>query len=147
MRGTEFYSVFESHGFIANAFLGVFSIDTCPTQLNIEEFFICNTQKAGEAGKHWFLVHRPNSWELELFDSLGIVEEFISKNIPPYSPTAIGNTTRLQPLNSKNCGKFCCYFILQRILNYDLTLEEVLNTIFSLDCEDNDRNVVDFLTQ
>ena len=77
--------------------------------------------------------------------SLGVKEEYIKKNIPKYADRVTGNETQLQPNDSKKCGFFCCFFIIHRLLNLDISFDELCNSIFSSNEQENDKQVEEFV--
>jgi len=55
MLSTDFDFYFREH---ANFYLGVFSADNYPKELNLFNFFIVNKDPSSEKGSHWMLVIR-----------------------------------------------------------------------------------------
>ena len=97
-----------------------------------------------KCGSHWFVVfHFDDTYEV--FDSLGADQTFILSNIPFYGKYLEFNRTSVQSLNSKDCGLFCLYFIINRLENLDFHFDEILNIIFSKNLILNERKVLDFL--
>ena len=82
---------------------------------------------------------------MEVFDSLGVSESFIKDNIPRIATSAFGNSTPVQPEDSKHCGEYCLFFILHRLMNIDLKFEELLNAVFCQDLKENERRVLEFI--
>lgn len=56
----------------------------------------------------------------------------------------IFNETQFQDGSSESCGKFVLYFAIERMHNLDLSLEEILEEIFSTDCLQNETKVKEF---
>ena len=111
--------------------------------LKNRHFCIVNTAKKGETGQHWFVVLKHEK-QYELFDSLGQGEKYLTElNI---SGKLTFNTTVLQGSNTDTCGAFCLYYIVHRLLNFDLDFEEFMNDFFSASLSVNDRNIARFLT-
>ena len=54
------------------------------------------------------------------------------------------NQTSVQSLTSKYCGFFCIYYVIFRILNFDMTMEHILEDIFRTDLNKNDLIVSQF---
>lgn len=108
-------------------FCGVLSID----QLPLKKFkrrcmFIVNTQPISSPGEHWFAIHISRSNFIEYFDPYGIkpinqrVQEFIRINGNRY----ICNDKKIQHDFSKNCGKYCVFYLYFKSRNY--TMNQIL---------------------
>lgn len=100
---------------------------------------------ASGSGQHWFIVFKPTARCIEVFDSLGSNENYIKDKIPPYAKNVVTNVSAVQPINSTMCGEFCCFFIIHRMLNLDLSFFECCNAIFKNDNKINEKNVTFFL--
>ena len=85
----------------------------------------------------------------EIFDSLGSTEEFVTQFLRKQKRkgTREFNTTRVQAQDSEMCGKYCLYFIIQRIFNDDLDFEELLNEIFEANTAKNEVLVEEFFVE
>ncbi len=93
---------------------------------------------------HWFAVIRISEDFVEIFDPLGVDiaflrEWFSLRYIYEYNSTAV------QCLDSRLCGPFVVFFVILRYMNLDLEFVDFLNYYFSLDCNENERIVRDFL--
>lgn len=94
-------------------------------------------------GIHWFVIFKLHD-ELEIFDSLSVDNEYIKRHVPPYCQFAVANRTQIQPSSSNLCGQYVVCFITMRLLNLDLEFEDVINSIFTANLQDNDRIVSEF---
>lgn len=147
MDSNDLIQILNQYPAITKSFKGVCSIDTIP-KLKQNEFVICNTDTSTGSGKHWFVLARFSN-VIECFDSLGIDETKKSIILPIVTQFNIEaflkfNVTPVQNISSESCGKFCLYFILERLYNPDLTFDELLNSIFKESCEDNEAIVEQF---
>ena len=97
-----------------------------------------------KSGSHWFVVFNFDD-TYEVFDSLGADQTFILSNIPFYGKYLELNRTPVQSLRSRECGKYCLYFIINRLENLDFHFDEILNIIFSSNLILNEIKVLDFL--
>jgi len=149
MRTTDFYSIFVKSS-LKNNFSGVYSSDTLPKTLKVNQFIICNTDKSQNTGLHWYILFRNNLQTLECFDSLGIDDvkkQFLTDNFHLKKVRTIQfNKTRVQSLNSNTCGQFCVYFIYHRLHNLDLTFDEFINDFFDIEASKNEIRVSNFLS-
>ena len=55
------------------------------------------------------------------------------------------NTEQFQPIDSDNCGSFVIYSCINHHFNQDLPFNELLNLIFKIDTNANEKKVEDFL--
>ena len=151
MESNEFYKILNNFPFVKKVFKGVCSIDTIP-KLKKFEFVICNTDVSAGSGRHWFVLGRFSKSEIECFDSLGVDDD--KKAVIKTILTKLGfngqlqiNLTPVQASTTDSCGKFCLYFILERLFNPDLTLDDLLNSIFEDNCLKNEINVQNFFIE
>ncbi len=92
------------------------------------------------------MCHRTTG-DFEVFDSLGSNERYIQQILKHVKGTCEYNETAVQSKESKSCGQFCLYFVIQRYFNEDLDLEELLEDSFGTDCAKNEEVVLTFLKQ
>ena len=101
-------------------FIGVFARDQLPVKIKWPSSLIVNTDKINEKGEHWIGIFFDINGRYDFFDPLGFspkyhnFDGFIKENCVNY----YFNDRRVQDLLSKNCGYFCCLFILKRNQNY-----------------------------
>jgi hypothetical protein len=100
-------------------------------------------------GSHWIAVIRSEKNTLEIFNSLGVSN---LDNLTPYFKfpnnfELIYNEQKFQSDSSVHCGFFCIYFIVQRILNFDMSFEHLIEDIFKSDSNTNDLIVTNFCTK
>jgi hypothetical protein len=57
----------------------------------------------------------------EIFDSLGVCKSKRrrSKRFLPFQNFAVFNLTKFQHISSKNCGKFCLFYIYHKYFNFN----------------------------
>ena len=151
MESSEFSICFAKFPIISKLFHGTCSIDTIPKTLKVRHFLICNTDLSSGNGKHWFCLLRTSRVEIECFDSLGITDE--KKKIIVEALKIRGvqklklNRSPVQLPTTSTCGKFCVMFILERMHNFDMDFDELLNGIFSDDCSDNELALENFFNE
>jgi hypothetical protein len=116
---------------IANKnFLGAFARDQLPKHLEWPSSLIVNTDPIKESGEHWLALFINKDGVCEFFDPLGFspkyhkFENYIKQNSSKY----FYNDQRIQSLFSKNCGYFCCLFLLKKSRNYNFS--RFLNIFF-----------------
>ena len=85
---------------------------------------------------------------LECFDSLGVNENKLN-NLKTYCQFKTiskidYNETSFQREDSDSCGLFVLYYIFKRMINLDLTFEELLEEIFETDNNLNELHVINF---
>jgi hypothetical protein len=54
------------------------------------------------------------------------------------------NETPFQKEDSDTCGLFTIYFVFERLHNFDLSFDEILEDIFDISCEVNENTVKNF---
>lgn len=145
METSEFKLYFEKIPFLTQHFLGVFPIDKLPVQIKKKNFFVANLDPSYKEGSHWIGFIRLNNAECEIFDSLGVK----INNILPYvlfnqKLTFVYNSTPVQSLTSRLCGKFVVTFLIERMLNQTMEFDDLLENIFVSDLSQNDLNVTTF---
>jgi hypothetical protein len=96
-------------------------------------------------GRHWFCAFRSSEDILEVFDSLAISLNLVKKYFK-YKCKVEANTVPVQCYSSKTCGDFVAYFILNRMFNLDMEFEDIVNELFTLNCEKNEKRVKNFLS-
>ena len=145
MEGSEFQVYFEKLNFLMDRFLGVVSVDTMPTRMPVRSFFVTNLSKASELGTHWLAVVKPSKGNLEIFDSLSFRPNLVLPYLKFREKLSFEyNETQVQSNDSVLCGKFVITFCVERMLNLDLSFQMLLNDIFDLNKENNDKIVTDF---
>jgi hypothetical protein len=83
-----------------------------------------------------------------VFDSLGIDEDKL-KNLKlclkfKTISTLEYNETAFQSDATESCGLFVLYYIFERLHNFDLTLDMLLEDIFENNCNENEEKVTKF---
>jgi hypothetical protein len=146
LKGFEFDKYFSKIDLASKLFFGVYSIDLIPL-IPVKHFIICNLSPSDEPGTHWILIIRPDNSCLEIFNSLGYKNLDTIKphlNIFSRNLELEFNSDQFQPDNSKNCGYFCIYMAVHRVLNYDLNFLTVLEDYFTANKNNNDVLVYDY---
>ena len=83
--------------------------------------------------------------EFEVFDSLGTSTSYIEETFKNFKGYCSFNETPLQAKESRACGEFCLFYVIQRYFNEDLDLQEILEEWFSFNLHENEIIVKDFL--
>jgi hypothetical protein len=145
MEGSEFELYFKNLPFLLPQFLGVYSINTMPTRMPNRTFFVTNLSEADKLGTHWIAVIKPNKGHLEIFDSLSFRPYLVIPYLKFREKLSLEyNETQVQSNDSILCGKFVVTFCVERMLNLDLSLEMLLDDIFVLNKDINEKTVTDF---
>ncbi len=55
------------------------------------------------------------------------------------------NITAVQARESTSCGQFCIFVAIHRYFNEDLPFQELLNDLFDLNLEKNEKRACDFI--
>ena len=137
----EFFATFPQ---LNRYFLGVFSIDTVPKKISINNFLICNTDTSKGTGIHWFALLRPTKNNLECLDSLGVSleKQEILRAIKFSGVRKLKfNESQIQPDSSSMCGQFSIYFLFERLHNLDYKFNELVNELFSENLDENQKTV------
>jgi hypothetical protein len=147
LKGYEFDQYFKKIDTVYQLFDTVCSIDKIPFNLHVKHFVICNLSPSNQPGSHWIVIIRSEENILEIFNSLGCstlddlkpyLRNFSDKMVLEF------NSDQFQPNTSKNCGYFCIFFIIHRVLNYDLSFATILEDYFSPNIAKNDQIVLNY---
>lgn len=145
MQTSDFAPYFNKESVLAKHFLGVFSFDQIPAKIPKKTFLVLNLDPSYLKGSHWIAVTRLVANEIEIFDSLA---KDITNLLPAFrhlkTLDIVHNTDPVQSPHSKLCGKFVVTFLIERMLNQDFEMKELINTIFSNDLQFNDTIVTEF---
>jgi hypothetical protein len=145
METSEFKTYFSKIPHLLNHFLGVFPIDKLPTSIRKKQFFVANLDPSYKEGSHWICFIRLNGIECEIFDSLGVqIDKIMPHILFNQRLTFTFNSTPVQALTSRLCGKFVVTFLIERMLNQTMDFNDLLEDIFSLKLDDNDVKVTEF---
>ena len=147
MRGDEFHAPLNRLLPRGHVFGGVVAHDELPNKLKVQEFYICNTAKSNEGGRHWFLLHRRNKDTVIVFDSLGTNQNYIAKHFGHLKGSIDFTSKQLQPDESSMCGEYVMYAICCLYFNADQTFEDVMKHYFSTDMQENERRVKEFMRE
>ena len=148
MNGAELHAFINKINSLKPLFLGIFSINTLPTEIPVNHFLICNFDLDHNPGSHWFCLFRINSKKIECFDSLGISKskkKVLKKYLKLDNVMLKFNNTSVQSLHTSTCGKFVLFFAIHRSHNLDISFTKLLNEIFVEKNEQNELIVGNFL--
>lgn len=101
---------------------------------------------SGQEGSHWFTVCGPvftDGHSYRIIDSLGTNLDFVLKNFPWMEKCSF-NSVPLQPRDSVICGLYSLYTGIQSVANDDISLQTLLNSVFSDNLEKNEETVLSF---
>jgi len=146
LHGYDFIEYFKKIPIVKHYYRNVYSVDEIPNNLKIRQFLIVNLSKKSEPGTHWIAIVRSEKKIYEVFNSLGYNN---LDSLLPYmrlriKADVVFNEEAFQLTDSTTCGLFCIYFIVHRVLNYDMHFDHLLQDIFVLDKEKNENKVVTF---
>lgn len=150
MESSEFRPIFAKFSQTLNKlYKGSYSCDNTPNSLRNREFFIINTDSSAGLGRHWLCLVKISKQKVEIFNSLGTDDEAkqLYNNVClklPYVREAKFNLTQVQSSNTSTCGRFCIYFLIQRIFNFDIEFDELVNELFSDKTTENEERVEQF---
>jgi|JFJP01.1.fsa_nt_gi hypothetical protein len=145
METSEFKDYFSKIPQLLNHFLGVFPIDKLPTRIRKKQFFVANLDPSYKEGSHWICFIRLHGIECEIFDSLGVqIDKIMPYIVFNQRLTFTFNSTPVQSLTSRLCGKFVVTFLIERMLNQTMDFNDLLEDIFSLKLDNNDAKVTEF---
>jgi hypothetical protein len=54
------------------------------------------------------------------------------------------NNTTFQSKNTDSCGLFTLYFIFERLHNFDMSFDDILEDIFEINVDSNESKVIKF---
>ena len=147
LHGYAFNAFFEKVPIMLPYFRGVYSLDDIPRNIKVREFVVVNLSKKHEPGTHWFCIVRSHFKLYEIFNSLGFSNLTI---VTPYIRAGSGadlvfNHRPYQLATTATCGYFVVYFLIHRVLNYDLSFHHLLTDIFDDESNSiNENKVTDF---
>ena len=146
MKGFEFVNYFQKVPLVKQMFMNVFSIDQIPKVIPLRHFLICNLSESHKPGTHWIVFVKSDKETIEIFNSLGFNDlDSISSYFNFNNKLNIEyNQVQFQSDKTSSCGKFCIYFAVQRILNFDMSYEHLQELIFDTNTEINESTVAMF---
>ena len=146
LYGSDFQTYFRRFNLIEPLFLGVTSIDKIPQTIPLKKFVIVNMSPSGTPGSHWIVIVRSHKKCLEIFNSLGWENlDMIRAHLKfRFAAEIEFNNTQVQMSTTATCGLFCIYFIIHRVLNFDLSLNETMSEIFTSNLSKNENKVTKF---
>ena len=145
MKGKEIKKNIKKFPILQLHFRGLYTIDNIPTSLKATNFIIVNTSLSGSRGSHWVAIYLSTLKNWEIFDSLALYNNKLELELKKISSQKISfNSKILQDSKSKNCGVYCIYFILYRLLYLDYNLNKLILKIFSEDKNINEKTIKQF---
>lgn len=114
MNNQELFSLMKAHPGTRSALIGVYAIDTLPSE-PVEKrpaAYIVNTAKSTNSGDHWIAVLFPPNSLPEYFDSYGMKPKDTFVNF--MRANFYYNNVSLQSALTTTCGQFCLYYIFMR---------------------------------
>lgn len=127
--------------------IGIFSADEIPKWhfSSSPIAFIINTDRKSGVGKHWVAFY-VSGCRGEFFDSYGFRPSFYSDVFHDYFSTnnlnLLYNDKRLQSTDSKTCGYYCVYYLVNRCKG--VPMNEIVCP-FSNDYNNNDLFIFDVI--
>ncbi len=125
--------------------MGVYSIDTIPKFVPVRKCLVFNLSKKHQIGSHWCSLVRSHHQKIEVFDSLGTKIDQLTPYFNFSSKIAIEyNDQAFQKSTTSSCGYFAITFLFERLLNFDLSFQDLLSEVFTSNLEINEKIVHDF---
>ena len=140
MDNIELNKCLKNNSTTACYFKGVFSWDNKPSITQYPHFYIVNTQTSKNPGEHWLVIFVLNSFTVEIFDSLALLNSrfsYIYKYFKATFTNVLFNNQRLQPLETSTCGIHCLYYAYQKC-KFKQNLNIVIRRIYIQDPYYND---------
>lgn len=128
------------------AFMGVFAIDTLPTQLpHLPILLIINTHTVNLPGEHWKAVYISRERNGEVFDSLaGPISIRLQQWMNKFTRRWKHCKLIVQHPLSPTCGAFVLYFILRRL---SVSSMKTIMTFYTRNLSFNDYLMCQFVHQ
>jgi len=132
---------------ILSQVIRVFSADEIPKRVtSFPIAWIINTDKKSDPGKHWVVFYISSNHEGEFFDNYGQKPSFYSDKFQTFftanNLALLHNDKRLQSEESKTCGHYCIYFLVNRCRGFQM--DDIIRT-FSNNYNNNDLFVSDVI--
>jgi hypothetical protein len=122
MNGIEILQTIVKDTVACKFFGGLMSIDRLQASSNTSGiFYICNTDRWINAGKHWVLVYFING-SAEFVDPLDHPpDQYFVTFMKKHAKKVTFNKIRVQPPNSYTCGEYCIFFASLRSRGVNFT--------------------------
>lgn len=147
MQTSELEKLIKHFPLVNAHFKGVFALDRIPSRLEKRFFFIFNKDESSKNGSHWLTCVHTDKNDYEIFDSLGTTDfNYLRPYLKFPNAEYFYNSAKFQDSESSTCGLFASYYAIHRILNLDMTMEEVLREIFEINVETNENKVLNFFS-
>lgn len=146
MQTSDFKIIFSCLPKVKQQFLGAYALDQIPDDkhFKINHSIIFNLDKADQIGSHWLALVRLSQKDFDLFDSQGVKFENLKPFLKFKNASFNFNSEAFQMSSTNSCGLFASYFIIHRLMNLDLNMQELLSEIFESNKEDNEKKVAKF---
>ncbi len=142
MRGFMLAQYLSCLPIVYSKLFAITCINTLPPKIPKGHFVLVNknhSKTEPDVMGHWFLIFRVSSSHYEIFDPAGVSKSYIKEHLKyPYSTITINNSN-LQPKHSTLCGVYCLVYAHEKVLNYDMSMHDVINLIFSENCSANEK--------
>ena len=117
MNGLDILKTITKDGISCKYFGGLMAINKLHFRRKQRIFYICNTDRWENKGKHWIVMYYLNG-VFEFFDPLGKPPDSLFSNfMQKYSSRFIFNKVKVQKVNSNTCGEYCIFFASMRSRN------------------------------
>lgn len=148
----QLVSICRNHNHTHDVLDGIYSLDLIPSHVTtFPSFWICNNEKSGEKGEHWFALYFESSqMPSEFFCSLGRgPEEYSPQVVKALKLNGNGqykrNIHKYQAPTSQTCGYFCLWFTDLRCQK--ISFENCLTILSPSELESNGEFVVNYVTR
>lgn len=145
MLSSQISGHFEKEPVFTKHFVGVYSLDNLPRTLPFRCFLVFNLSKSSEPGSHWLAAVRSSKTLVEIFDPLGTKIEFLRPHLKFITNLRVEfNVNAFQMATTSTCGNYVIMFLTERVLNYDLTFQDVLSELFETDLNINEKLAIEY---
>lgn len=147
MQTSDIVNVVKKFPAVEKCFLGCVAIDRIPGTMAERSCLIFNLDQAHLQGSHWVtLIHNSDN-NYEVFDSLGTKFPVIQPYLKFPSAQYEYNTNAFQLSKSSTCGFYAIYFLVNRMMNIDMSYRDLLSDIFEINKSANEKLVLEFFNE
>lgn len=146
MQTSDIQNIISRFPIIKERFIGVFPIDLIPKSLAPKSALIFNRDTSEMNGSHWICLVRGFENDYQIFDSLSTKFDEIYPYFKFRKAVYYFNSNAFQESNSNTCGLFSCYFLIHRLMNLEVSYNELLSEIFVENKSENEKEVLDFFS-
>ena len=148
MYSWEIKNILLNDHVVRRQFGGIYAADTAPETFSRRPvFFVINTDKHDQPGKHWVLMYFPKTGYPEFFDSFGREPSFYTRRFRRVLLTRSRrfgyNNVQIQQSGTFTCAHFCIYYLYFRCRG--LQMNSIINSFNKLNLHANELKVTNFV--